>query len=90
MPHCFTRAALLLQQLRVRLLHLLEVAQRHSLVVELALQHLELLLDVADLAREVVQEGDLQALGMLLVLDELVEARRNLLLRENVYNFGTL
>lgn len=84
MPHCFTRAALLLQQLRVRLLHLLEVAQRHSLVVELALQHLELLLDVADLAREVVQEGDLQALGMLLVLVELVEARCNLLLRENV------
>jgi hypothetical protein len=83
-PHCFTRAALLLQQLRVRLLHLLEVAQRHSLVVELALQHLELLLDVADLAREVVQEGDLQALGMLLVLVELVEARCNLLLRENV------
>lgn len=75
---------MLLQQLRVRLLHLLEVAQRHSLVVELALQHLELLLDVADLAREVVQEGDLQALGMLLVLVELVEARCNLLLRENV------
>ena len=75
---------MLLQQLRVRLHHLLEAVDLRLRAVDLRVLHRELPLARVSLAVVVVHDDIQQALGVLMVLIELVEVLRIHLLRGNV------